>query len=72
MKPTPKKKRRSLKVRRFFYVTGPRSTHRHILYGPRVEGSKTACGRRVWLGWHWAQPTKERVRIPVCTQCEAA
>jgi hypothetical protein len=50
-----------MKIKRFYWVTAPKSGTVHILLGRRVEGEKLACGRRTsWPGWFWhiARPPK--------------
>lgn len=58
------------KVRRFFYVAGPKSTVLHRFYGSKVEGNPTLCGRTMRKGWEWA--LKWKSDLPRCKRCEGA
>lgn len=59
-----------MKVKRFFYVSSPRSLVRHIMYGKTHSEGAAKCGTFVRKGWRWVMAA-EAVG-PVCKRCEAA
>lgn len=66
----PIKRGRRTGVRRFYYVTGPRSRMSHMSVTINT-GGRTYCGVRIGRSWGWARKTatKRHAKRRVCHNC---
>lgn len=54
---------------RFFYVHGPHSRRKHVLFGRGGEGERTMCGQFVNISWKRAETNSRFRQMPTCKIC---